>query len=84
MSPRRRARALLVAGSVLFLLSVAAFVLVPSSVALGWFAYAPLTETAFTPGFGLDSTHRWAVAVGVASLVAASWAAGYLAGRRAE
>jgi hypothetical protein len=83
VSPQRRARVLLVAGSVLLLGSVAVFLLVPQS--FGSFAYAPLTETAFTPRFGfLDPTHRWAAVVGLASVVVASWAAGYLAGRRAK
>jgi len=85
MSSRRRAWLLLVAGSVLVLVSVAVLLLVPTSVAsFGWFAYAPLSTTAVTPGFVfLDPTHRWAVVVGLAGLIAAAWAAGFLAGRRA-
>ncbi|MGV8976628.1 MAG: hypothetical protein ACOH17_01150 [Cellulomonas sp.] len=86
MSPRRRASLLLVAGSVLVLVAVVVLLLVPmSGDAFGWFAYAPLTQTDFTPGVPfLDATHRWAVVVGVAGLVVASWAAGFMAGRRAR
>ncbi len=86
MSPRRRAGLLLAAGSVLVLASLAVLLLVPRSAAsFGWFAYAPLTYTSAAPGFlFLDPTHRWAVMVGVVGLVAASWAAGFLAGRRAR
>jgi hypothetical protein len=59
---------------------VAVLVLVPTS---GWVADAPLSDTAFMSGFVfLDPTHRWAVAVGIAGLVLASWATGFLAGRR--
>ena len=68
----------------LFLVSVAVFLLVPkSNAAFGWFAYAPLSDTVFAPGFlFLDPTHWWAVLVGIMGLVAAGWAAGFLAGRR--
>lgn len=84
MSSRRRAWLLLVVGGVLVLVSVAVLLLVPPSVtSFGWFAYAPLTDTAATPGFlFLDPTHRWAVVGGVLGLIAASWAAGFLVGRR--
>ena len=84
MSPQRRAGLVLVTGSVLFLVSVAVLLLVPrSEAAFGWFAYAPLTGNAFAPGFlFLDPAHWWAVVVDIVGLVAASWAAGFLAGRR--
>ena len=71
-------------GSALFLVSVAILLLVPGSDAsFGWFAYVPLTDTAFTPGFlFLDPTRWWIFVVGIAGLVAAGLAAGSLAGRR--
>lgn len=86
VSPQRRAWFLLAAGSVLFLVCVAVLVLVRRPAAgFGWYAYAPLSDTAFPSGFlFLDPTHWWAVAVGIVGLVAAGWAAGYLAGRRAK
>jgi len=83
VSPQRRAWLLLVAGSVLVLASVTVLLLVPTPAAsFGWFAYAPLSDTVVTPGFVfLDPTCRWAVVVGVVGLIAASWAAGLLAGQ---
>jgi hypothetical protein len=55
------------------------------AVSFGWFAYAPLSGTAFPSGVVfLDPTHWWAIAVGIVGLVAAGWAAGFLAGRRAR
>lgn len=83
---RRRAGLLLLAGSGLFLGSVAVLLLVPrSDAAFGWFAYAPLAGTAFTAGFLLlDPINRSAIAVGIMGLVAGSWAAGFLAGGRAR
>jgi heme/copper-type cytochrome/quinol oxidase subunit 1 len=71
---------------VLVLAALAVLLMVPTSSAeFGWFAYAPLTDTVVMSGsFSLlDPTHRWAVAIGVTGLIAASWAAGFLAGRRA-
>jgi len=45
----------------------------------------PLTNDRISgPALSRSTAHRWAAAVGIVGLVAASWAAGYLAGRRAK
>jgi heme/copper-type cytochrome/quinol oxidase subunit 1 len=76
----------LAAGGVLCLVSVAVLVQVRRPAAsFGWFAYAPLSDTAFPSGLVfLDPTHWWALAVGIVGLLAVGWAAGFLAGRRAR
>jgi heme/copper-type cytochrome/quinol oxidase subunit 1 len=74
----------LTAGLVLIAVGVLVFVLVPSAD-VGWFAYAPLSsDQTFTTGGSLRPAHRWAAALGIVGLVATSWAAGYLTGRRTE
>ena len=86
VSQQRRAWLLVIAGSVLVLVGVAVLLWIPTSgAAFGWFAYAPLSDSVFTPGFlFLDPTHRWAVVVAIVGLIVASGAAGYLVGRRAK
>jgi hypothetical protein len=71
---------------VLFLVSVADLVRVGRPAdSFGWYAYAPVSDTAFPSGMVfLDPAHWWAIAFGIVGLVAAGWAAGFLAGRRAE
>jgi hypothetical protein len=86
VSPRRRAWLLLAAGSVLLLFSAAVLVhgRRPAD-SFGWYAYAPLSDTAFPSGFVfLDPTQWGAIAVAIVGLVAAGWAAGFLAGRGAR
>jgi heme/copper-type cytochrome/quinol oxidase subunit 1 len=86
VSPRRRAGLLLIAGGALFLVGVGVLLVGPRpSAAVGWYAYAPLSDTALPPGvLFVDPTQWWAVVVGIVGLVAAGWAAGFLAGRRAK
>jgi heme/copper-type cytochrome/quinol oxidase subunit 1 len=61
---------------VLFLVRVAVLLLVPrSEAAFGWYAYAPLTDTALTWAFVfLDPTHWSAVVVGIVGLVVVAFA----------
>lgn len=62
---------------------VALFAFVPSAVVLsGWSDYGPLPGTGSPGVLYVDSLHRWAAALGLVGLGAASWAAGFLAGRR--
>lgn len=84
MPPRRRALILLTAGLVLIVVGVAVLTLAPANQ-FGWFAYAPQSESVFSPGGTfLGTAQLWgAGALGV-GLVASSWALGYLAGRRAD
>ena len=85
MSPQRRAGLLLVAGIVLFLVGFAVVLVPGSDASFGWFAYAPLASTDLLAGLLYFETTRWGSAVvGVVGLVAAGWAAGFLAGRRAR
>lgn len=82
---RRRASLVLTAGVVLLVAGVAGLFLVPTSTAgFGWFAYAPLSEATFSPGVFLRPVQLWAGAAALVGLAAASWAVGYLAGRRAD
>lgn len=79
--PRRPAVLLLVTGLVLFLIGVAVLAVTPRNV--GWFAYAPLSESTFAPpGYFLRPAHLGAAGLATLGLVGASWAAGYLAGTR--
>jgi heme/copper-type cytochrome/quinol oxidase subunit 1 len=81
-SPFQRVQLLLTAGLILTLIGVLVFVLVPSAD-VAWFAYAPVSGEVFTPGVSFRAAHLWGAAAGIVGLVATSWAAGYLAGRRA-
>lgn len=83
MSSRRRAVVLLLVASAIAVISVGTFLLTPAAVgSFGWFAYAPVSGDVFGHMLFLDVTPRWAFVVAVASLIAAGWAAGFLAGRR--
>jgi len=77
---------LLAAGSVLFLGCVMVLVVArPSATSFGWYAYAPMSETAFRSGWlFLSPNHWWAIAVGIVGLFGAGCAAGFLFGRRAR
>ena len=82
VSPRRRALLLLAAGLVLVAGGAVVLVSVPvGGVGFGWFE--PVSGTTAPPRFyALRPAHLGATAVAVVGLVAASWAAGYLVGRR--
>jgi hypothetical protein len=74
---------LLVGGIVLTVVGGAVVAFVPTKQ-FGWFAYAPLSESVFTLGVVLGTAHLWGAAAGAVGLVLSSWAAGYVAGRRAQ
>ncbi|MDJ0319180.1 hypothetical protein [Pseudarthrobacter sp. PS3-L1] len=53
--PRRRVRALLflVPAVALIAIGIGGFLMATETVSFGWFAYAPLSDTAFSPDSGL-------------------------------
>jgi heme/copper-type cytochrome/quinol oxidase subunit 1 len=79
----RLAKALLLFGVALIAVGAAVIALAPTTQ-FGWFAYAPLSQSVFSPRLVLGTAQMWGAALGVVGLVACSWATGYLAGRRAE
>lgn len=81
MPPRRRLLLLVIAGITLIVVGGAVLVLAPTSE-FGWFAYAPLSDSVFSPGVFLGRAQLWGAATLAVGLVTCSWAAGYLAGRR--
>jgi heme/copper-type cytochrome/quinol oxidase subunit 1 len=82
VQPPRLARAVLVVGLVLVAVGASVLAFVPTTQ-FGWFAYAPLSDTTYTPGVVLGTAQLWGAAAGAVGLAAASGAAGYLAGRAA-
>ena len=82
VSSSRRIAILLLAGLALVVVSVVILVTPRGVASFGWFAYAPMSGTTFTPGVFLGPVHLWAAALGIIGLVASSWAVGYLAGGR--